>query len=126
MRFVRRYKFVLLFLAVLVFGCAMVVRQFGQNQSRHIELREAFILLSSKGYTDKAQRLYERLMKTLQEDSIQSLMADYQRTLMLIDPHTSHPENLVWRYHWSVSNELEKRNESAMERAMALSDEEGK
>ena len=43
MRFLRQYKFVLLFLLLLVFCSAMVIRQMDQNISRHIELREAFI-----------------------------------------------------------------------------------
>src|SRR5437867_8135125 len=114
MRFMRRYKFVLLFLALVVFCSAMVVRQFEQNQSKHIELREAFILLYSKGYTDKAQRLYDRLLRDLQEESIRTIFADYQRTLQLIDPNSSHPENLIWRYHWTLSKELDLRNESTL------------
>ena len=124
MRFLLRYKFVLLFLVLLVFCSAMVIRQMDQNQSKHIELREAFILLYSKGYGDKAQRLYDRLLRDLQEQSIRTIFADYQRTLQLIDPTSSHPENLIWRYHWTLSKELETRNESTLARALKLSEEE--
>src|SRR2546430_15999592 len=124
MRFLLRYKFVLLFLLLLVFCSAMVIRQIDQNQSKHIELREAFILLYSKGYNDKAQRLYDRLLRDLQEESKRSLYLDYQRTLQLIDPTSSHPENLIWRYHWTLSKELETRNESNLARALKLAEEE--
>jgi hypothetical protein len=125
MRFLRRYKYVLLFLLMLVFCSAAVVQQMERNQSRHIELREAFILLFSKGYTEKAQRLYDRLLRDLQEESDRMLYNDYQRTLQLVDPTTSHSENLIWRYHWTVSNELEKRDEGTLARALKLA-EEGK
>jgi hypothetical protein len=123
MRFLRRYKFVLLFLLLLVFCSAAVLRQFDKNQSRHIELRESFILLYSKGYTDKAQRLFDRLLRDLQEESDRTLYNDFQRTLQLVDPTTSHPENLIWRYHWTVSNELEKRSEGTLARALKLAEE---
>ena len=124
MRFLRRYRFVVVFLALLVFCSAMVIRQKEQNQSRHIELREAFILLFSKGYTDKAQRLYDRLLRDLQEESIRTIYDDYQRTLQLIDPTSSHPENLIWRYHQTLSKELDLRNESTLARALKLSEDE--
>ncbi|SRR6266404_1246046 len=126
MRFMRRYKFVLLFLALVVFCSAMVVRQFEQNQTKHIELREAFILLWSKGYTDRAQRLYDRLLRDLQDESAQIIFLDYQRTLQLIDPTASHPENLIWRYHKTLSNELDSRNKAILARALQISEDEPK
>ena len=39
---------------VLVFSAVMAVRQVIANQSRHAELREAFILLQSKGHIAEA------------------------------------------------------------------------
>lgn len=101
----------------------MVIQQMDQNQSKHVELREAFILLYSKGYTDRSQRLYDRLLRDLEKTSNRALFDDFQRTLQLVDPTTQHPENLIWRYHWTVSNELEKRQESNLARAMKLSEE---
>src|SRR5260370_10403603 len=124
MRFVRRHKFVLVFLVLLVLCSVMVIHQIDHNQSKHVELREAFILLYSKGYTDKAQRLYDRLMRDLETESNRILFDDYQRTLQLVDPTTQHTENLIWRYHWTVSNELEKRSESTLARALKLSEEQ--
>jgi hypothetical protein len=123
MRFLRRYKFVLLFLVVLVFCSGMVVRQMEHNQSKHVEMREAFILLFSKGYTGQAQHLYDRLLRDLETEPNKTLFEDYQRTLQLVDPTTSHTENLIWRYHWTVSNELEKRQESTLAHALKLSEE---
>ena len=123
MRFMRRYKFVLLFLALVVFCSAMVVRQFEQNQTKHIELREAFILLHTRGYTNQAERLYEHLLHDLQDISNKQLMDDFQRTLILVDPSANQPENPIWKYHWTVSNELERRSESTLLRALDLAKE---
>jgi hypothetical protein len=102
----------------------MVVRQFMMNQSRHVELREYFILLYSKGYRPEAERLFKRLMRELEALPNKVLMDDYQRTLMLVDPATQQQNNLIWRYHWTVSNELEKRSESTLRRALKMAEEE--
>ena len=123
MRLFRQYQFFLLFIVLLVFCSLMVVRQFNVNRAKHVELREAFILLHSRGYTKEAIRLFHRLLTDLPEESNKTLMDDFQRTLMLVDPSTQHPENLIWKYHWTVSNELERRSESAIHRARKLADE---
>ena len=126
MRFFRSNRFALIFFVLLIFCSAMVVRQFMANQSRHDELREYFILLYSKGYkpeAEEAEQLFNRLLGELEGLSNKALMEDYQRTLMLVDPATQQPENLIWRYHWTVSNELEKRSESTLLRARKLAEE---
>ena len=123
MRIFRQYQFFFLFLALLVFCSLMVMRQFNVNRSKHVELREAFILLHSKGYTNQAIRLFTRLLSDLPEESNKTLVDDFQRTLMLVDPGTQHPENLVWKYHWTVSNELERRSANTLRRALKLADE---
>ena len=120
----RQYRFFFLFLALLLFCSLMVMRQFNVNRSKHIELREAFILLHSKGYTNQAIRLFHRLLTDLPQESNKTLMDDFQRTLMLVDPGTEHPENPVWKYHWTVSNELEKRSESTLLHALKLAEEQ--
>jgi hypothetical protein len=51
------------------------------------------------------------------------LLDDFQRTLVLVDPRTQQPDNLVWKYHWTVSNELEKRSEATLARALKLAGE---
>jgi hypothetical protein len=112
------------FLALLVFCSVMVVRQFLINQSRHVDLREAFILLHTKGYRPEATRLYNRLLRDIQDLSNRALMDDFQRTLLLVDPSAHQPENLIWKYHWTVSNELEKRSESTLRHALKMAEEE--
>ena len=67
MRFVRQYRFALAFLALLVFCSVMVIRQFNVRQSKHVELREAMILLQTGGYTNEAQTLYRRLLLDLDQ-----------------------------------------------------------
>ena len=123
MRFLRRYRYFLIF-SVLLLACSlMVVRQFILNQSRHIELREAFILLHAKGHKNEAQRLFQKLLAELEGLSTGVVLQDYQRTLMLVDPATPQPDNLVWKYHWTVSQELEKRSESTLAKAVKIARE---
>jgi hypothetical protein len=126
MRFFRGNRFALIFFVLLIFCSAMVVRQFMVNQSRHVELREYFILLYYKGYREQAERLFKRLMRELEGLPNKALMDDYQRTLMLVDPATQQPNNLIWKYHWTVSNELEKRSEGTLQRALKMAEEEAK
>ena len=123
MRFLRHYRFALSFLALLLFCSIMVIQQFKTNYSRHVEVREAFILLFTKGYSTEAQRLYDRLLGDMEKLSSKELLEDFQRTLMIVDPTTRQPQNLIWKYHWTVSNELETRSESTLARALKLSEE---
>src|SRR6266511_475569 len=123
MRFLRRNRYFLIFSALLLFCGVMVVRQFEANRSAHADLREAFILLQSKGYKTEAQRLLQRLLAELEQLSNKALTEDFQRTLALVDPARKDPENLIWKYHWTLSNELEKRSESTLARALHLAHE---
>ena len=120
MRFLLECKFALIFAAVLTFCSVMVLRQARINQTAHSELREAFIILHSRGYTNQEQRLYNRLLRDLQHISNRDLREDFQRTLTLVDPAVQQPQNLLWKYHWTVSNELEKRSESSLARALEI------
>jgi len=124
MRSLRRFHFIVLFLATLVFASVMVIRQINANQSRHVELREAFILLHSRGYTNQAQRLYRRLLTESDRLSDKALLDDFQRTLLVIDPSISATQNLIYNYHWYVSGVLERRSAKALTRALRLADEE--
>ena len=83
MNLFRRFRYPLLFLAVLLFCSVMIVRQFQSAVSRHVERREAFILLFVKGYRTEAQRLYERLLSEVPTMSNTQLMDDFQRTLQV-------------------------------------------
>jgi hypothetical protein len=124
MNFLRQYKFILLFLLLLVFCSVMVIRQLRANDTRHEEIREAFILLHTKGYTNQAQKLYHRLLLDFHRLPDKILLDDFYRTLLLVDPYTHQPSNLVWNYHWTVSRELEHRSESTLMRALKLADEQ--
>ena len=120
----RQYQFVWSFVLLLVFCSIMVMRQFHTNQARHFELREAFILLHSRGYAPQAQRLYTRLLAEMDRVPNQVLYDDFQRTMMLVDPGIKQTNNLIWVYHWTVSNELEKRSEKTLLRALKLAEEQ--
>ena len=124
MRFLRQFRFVLSFLLLLVFCSVMVIRQHNLRQSKRVELREAFVLLYTRGYTNQAQRLYQRLLRDLHTLSNKQLIEDFQRTLLLVDPSAHQPQNLIWKYHWTVCNELEGRSESTLQRALELAEEE--
>ena len=110
-------------MVVLAFCSFMVDRQFRVNQARHNDVREAFILLNARGYSTQAQRLYARLIGQLNRTSDRVLLDDFQRTLMLVEPGKKQTNNLVWRYHWTVSNELERRSPRAFARALDLAKE---
>lgn len=124
MRFLRQYRFVLLFFALLVFCSVMVLYQINEQQSKHVEMREAFILLHTRGYTNEAQRLYQKLLLALPKLSQKELLDDFQRTMILVDPYSQQTNNLIWKYHWTISNELERKQQNMLERARRLADEE--
>ena len=69
----------------------MVVRQTEIKQKAHTEVREAFILLHSRGYKEEAQRLYNRLLRDMPDYTNKELLDDFQRTLILVDPSTQRP-----------------------------------
>ena len=123
MRFLRRNRYFLIFSVLLLFCGVMVLRQIEANQSAHSDLREAFILLQTKSYKNEAQRLFQRLLADLEGLPNKALTDDFQRTLTLVDPTRQDPENLIWKYHWTVSNELEKRSESTLAKALKLAHE---
>lgn len=128
MHFLVQNKFVLSFLLLLVFCSVMVVWQLdarkSKEQSRHVELREAMILLQTGGYTNQADKLYLRLLRDVNELSNKALLEDWHRTVILIDPSSHQPSNAVWRYYWGVRNEMERRSESTIQRALKLAEEE--
>src|SRR5437762_8840774 len=115
----------LLVMLLLLAISIVVVQQLHAKQSRHVEIREAFILLHFRGYTNEAQRLYHKLLTDLQELSNKQLVDDFQRTLLLVDPAaTNQNNNVLWKYHWTVSNEMDKRAESSIKRAVKLAEEQ--
>ncbi len=123
MRFLRQYRFVLLFFALLIFCSFMFMYQVKAKQTKHMERREAFILLQARGYTNEATRLYQRLLREMPELKNKELLDDFQRTLLLVDPYSTQTNNLVWNYHWTISNELDRRSEGTLKRARELAQE---
>lgn len=111
---------------MLVFCSIMVIRQYRMNEDRRVELREAFILLHSRGYTNEAHRLFQRLLDDVPRLTDRQLVDDMQRTMNLVDPSIPNENNLIWKYHWTVSNEMEKRSEASIRRALKLANELGK
>jgi len=124
MRFLQQHRFILLFLALLVFCSVMVIFQLEARRSQHAEVREAMILLQTGGYTNQADKLYLRLLRELDKLSNKALIEDWQRTVILIDASSHQPSNAVWRYYWTVRNEMERRAESTIQRALKLAEEE--
>lgn len=127
MHFVRQHKFALSFLALLVFCSVMVIWQLearkNAQESRHVELREAMILLQTGGYTNQADKLYLKLLTDIDRLSDRELIEDWQRTVILVDPGSHQPSNAIWRYYWTVRNAMERRAESIIQRALKLSEE---
>jgi hypothetical protein len=124
MRFLRQHRFTLLFMALLVFCSVMVIHQYRARQSRHIELREAFILLYTGGYTNDANLLYNRLLRSLENLPNRELVDDWQRTVIFVEPNANQPDNLIWKYYWTVRKEMEKRSEDSIQKARKLAQEE--
>ncbi len=110
-------------LAGLLLGCSLWLVIARSGPSRHTEIREAFILLQTGGYTNEARVLYNYLLFNLHQLSNKRLIEDWQRTVMLVDPSANLPNNLIWRYHWTVRREMEKRAESSIQRARQLAAE---
>jgi hypothetical protein len=107
---VRRERTLLLVTAAVLFLAAILsVRQVLENQARHAEMREAFILSFEKGHTADAQRLYDRLKYDLPEEPTRHLINDLERTATIAPTNESASSNLLVRYHLSVKHEVQKR-----------------
>ncbi len=111
MHFLRLNRFALLTVAILVFSSVMVVRQFLANQSAHTQQVEDFLFLHERGEKPTCQHLYQVLVQQLPRNSDRALVQDLQRTGMFVDRKTPQLENLIWKYHVSVNNELKRRAE---------------
>ena len=51
-------------------------------------------------------------------------MDDWQRTVILVDPSANQPDNLIWKYYWTVRKEMEKRSEDSIQKARKLAQDE--
>src|SRR5689334_17596378 len=122
MRFNRERTFLFASTALILFSAVMVVRQVAENQSRHAELREAFIFLQSHGYNTEAERLYTQLILNLEDEPTRHLIDDLQRTSAIAPTNESASINVLVRYHLSIKKELEKRFEEQYLKARKLSE----
>ncbi len=122
MRFLRRNQYALCFLALVVVCSVMVIRGVTAGQTAHVERREDFILLHSKGERGRAERLYQLLIQELPNLNDGVIADDLQRTAMLVDAKAPEPGNLLWKYHISLRNELENRAERRLARAQQESE----
>lgn len=121
MKLFRRFRYPLLFLAVLLFCSVMIVRQFRNNQSKHAERREAFILLFVKGYRTEADQLYRKLLAEVPTLSNRQLVEDFQRTLQVVNAvEKNESGNLIYNYHWEVSKQMEIRAADILDRAKRM------
>src|SRR5687768_2383115 len=106
----RREKILLLGTAAVMLLCAiMAVRQIVENQSRHAEEREAFILLHNQGHLREAEQLFFELKYDIPREPTRHLIDDLQRMSPITPTNQSPVTNLLVRYHRSVKHELEKR-----------------
>ena len=111
MRFMKRHRYALGFLMVLALCSGMVQWQFLRNQSRRVQMREDFIMLQQRGHVKPAERFYQLLVQSLPEVQDKCLLEDFQRTGTLVDTNKPQLENLIWKYHISVRNEMKQRTE---------------
>lgn len=123
MRFVWERKFLLAMTAVLILAAVMAVRQIAQNQSRHAELREAFIFLHRNGHRTEAEKLYARLLWNLETEPTAHLVDDLERTTIVAPTNESPTTNILVRYHRTVQRELEKRFTAEFLKARELAKE---
>jgi len=115
MQFIRRNRYALLTVAVLMFSLVMVVRQYLARESLRSLKVEEFFLLHEAGATESCEHLYQMLVQQLPDVSNRALVQDLLRTSMIVDTKTPQLENLVWKYHVSVGNELKQRAEKRLE-----------
>ncbi len=118
MQFFRRHQYLLMFLAVLVLSCVLVLKQFTANQNAHFELREDFILLHQRGEAKASEQLYQELIERLPKVDEKGLLDDLQRTSQLVDSKSPDINNFLWKYHVSVKKELERRSEQRLSHAL--------
>lgn len=118
MKFLRRNQCFLLTLAVLIVSSVLVVRQFLANEAAHTRRVEEFLLLHERGEAKLCERRYQLLVQELPGLSDRSLVQDLLRTAKLVDAQTPPLDNLVWKYHVSVGNELKRRAEKRLEPAL--------
>ena len=118
MQFIRRNRYALFTVAVLVFSSVLVVQQHLANLSAHSRQLEDLLLLHERGAKKPCEHLYQVLVQRLPHTDNHALVQDLLRTAMVVDGKTQQPDNLVWKYHVSVRNELKRRSEKRLRDAL--------
>lgn len=122
MQFLKRHRFFLLCLAVLMLASVLVIREYLAAENAHFNLREDFIVLFEKGKIPEAEHMYQHLVEQLAGASDKALVDDLQRTAMLLQGTEENKSSLIYKYHWAVRQYLDKRSEkrlAAAEKRMA-------
>jgi len=101
-------------MAVLIFASVMVVQQYLASQSTHTQQVEDFLRLHDRGEVKPCEHLYQVLVQQLPHLNERALVQDLQRTAMVVELKTPQVDNLVWKYHVSVNNELKQRSEKRL------------
>lgn len=109
MLFLRRQRHLLLVLVALMLSSVLVVQQYLTNESAHAARLEDFIVLHERGETKLAERRYQLLVQELPHLSERALVADLQRTALLLETNPSATDSLPWKYQTGVRNELKRR-----------------
>jgi len=115
MQFLGWNRYALLTAAVLLFSSVMVVQQHLANQSAHSQQVEDFLLLHERGETRPCEHLYQVLVQRVPHLNDRGLVQDLERTAMAVDAKAPQLDNLIWKYHVSVKNELKHRAEKRLE-----------
>lgn len=115
MQFLRRNRYPLLILAVLLLSAMLAVRQQQINSSSHARRVEDFLLLHDRNEATARDHIYQILIQELPRLGERDLVSDLERVAMIIDPKTPQMENLVWKYYVSVNNELRHRSEKRLQ-----------
>jgi hypothetical protein len=114
MQFLRRNRYALLTVAILIFSTVLVIQQYLSNESAHTRQVEDFLLLHERGEKAPCAHLYQTLVQELPHLNNRALVQDLLRTALEVDPKTPQLDNLVWKYHVSVRNELRHRSEKRL------------
>lgn len=111
MRFFKRHKYTLAFLALMLLCSLLVQYQLLRNEAAHIAMREDFIVMHQRGYAKGSEYLYQRLVQALPRQSLKSVIDDFQRTRMLVNTNAPLLDDLLWKYHVHTANEMTRRAE---------------
>jgi cell division protein FtsL len=118
MHFLKRHRFALLCLAVLLLANVLIWREFQARDLGHIRLREDFIALVATGHSQEAETDFQRLVAQMGQLSDRTLIEDFQRTQLLLDSKNPDTSSLIYKYQCALSLYLRKRSEDRLTLAL--------